>query len=120
MALIDARCEDLKFRGELGKCLRVLQIATTALGYTKQMSLSIVQSLVQCLIKTHLVKENDDEPIAVQKFEEIVPLELKQRFLLSATDPPPPSLIASAFDVGFCFRSTPLCCVGKHQGRHAN
>ena len=60
-----------------------------ALGYSKQVSLSIEQPLVQCLIKTHLVKENDNEHIAVRKFKEIVARELKQRFPLSATDPPP-------------------------------
>ena len=74
-----------------------------ALGHSKQVSLSIEQPLVQCLIKTHLVKEHDDEHIGVQKFKEIVAQELKQRFPLSATDPPPPSLIASTFDVGFYF-----------------
>ena len=62
------------------------------------MSLSNEQPLVQCLIKTRLVKEHDDEHIAVQKFNEIVAQELKQRFPLSATDPPPPPLIASSLD----------------------
>ena len=81
----------------------MLQIETTALGYSKQVSISVVQSLVQCLIKTRVDKENDDKHIAVQKFKEIVAQELKQRLPLSATDPQPPSLIASTFDVGFYF-----------------
>ena len=88
------------FLEELCKCLLLLQIATTALGYSKQVSLSIVQPLVHCLIKTHLVKEIDNEHTAVQKFKEIVASarELKQHFPLSAMDPPPPSLLASALD----------------------
>ena len=79
----------------------MLQIATTALGYSEQVSLSVVQPLVQCLIKTHLVKEHDDEHIAVQKFKEILTRELKQRFPLSATDLAAPSLIASALDARY-------------------
>ena len=101
-ALQDNDRVDLNLRGaqwdlikELCKVLLVLEIATTTVGYSKQVSLSVVLPVVQRLVDHHMKSTGTDYP-AVRNFKTTVAKDLRRRFQLS--DLPEYFLFSTALD----------------------
>ena len=71
--------------GQMVKILKALQVATTKLCEAKVVAMSLVCPVVNGLLKMHLITTSGDIT-NVQRFKQIVTMEIKRRFNPNGSD----------------------------------
>ena len=91
---LDLKPDQWELLSQMVTALKPLQVATTALCLDQNVSVSLIYTVVNGLLKKHLVIGSDDLPV-VKRFKELVAGELHHRFQF---DPECVPILAAAVD----------------------